>query len=210
MTTLAEDLIVLAHDPAKGRPLVGSTRLACGLAGALLADLALAGRISIDADYVYADRYSPSRDTDLDTVADRIAVSRRNRKVHWWVNKLQSSTLRKRLLERSTREGALHRARRTVLVVFPRDDYYPRDPDRRSQLRRNLRGVLLGEVRADARTMVLLALVGATGAHRRLFPDLPNRERRRRIKTVVTGDTIGRAVRKAVQSSEAASAGAGG
>lgn len=208
-TSIAEELLLLCYDPGTGRPLVDSTRLTCGLVGAMIAELALDERIGIDGEYLYAHRHAPSGDPGLDTFADRVAAEQRARKIKWWVNKVQSGRLRRELLDGAVAHGVLEHQSRRALGIFPMNDYRPARPGHREEMHQRLGAVLRQERAADdSRTVALLALCGAVRIDRKLFSDLPSRERRRLMKEVLAGDKIGQAVKSVIQSIEAATAAA--
>ncbi|MEV7467402.1 GPP34 family phosphoprotein [Streptomyces kronopolitis] len=60
--TLAEELLLLAHDPARGRPLHHARYLRWGLAGAALAELEQAGRIAEEFPAGAVDLLGPARE----------------------------------------------------------------------------------------------------------------------------------------------------
>ncbi|WP_052745651.1 GOLPH3/VPS74 family protein [Allosalinactinospora lopnorensis] len=213
--TIAEELLLLCHDPTTGRPTANSTRLTCGLAGATVAELALSGRITIDDEYVHDARQPAAGDPHLDALAERIAAQRRPRKIKWWVQKTQSARLRGEMLQSATDRDLFDHERKRVLGLFPLNNYRPRHPEEREELRQRLHAVLVQE-RApdDSRTVALLALCGAVQVDRKLFPGLSSRERRRLMKQTTEGDQISRAVASVIRSIEgataAAAAGGGG
>ncbi|PSK98559.1 Golgi phosphoprotein 3 GPP34 [Murinocardiopsis flavida] len=207
-TTIAEELLLLCYDPGTGRPLVDSTRLTCGLVGAMVADLALAGRLGIDAERLYPLDGAPMGDPQLDGFAARVAAEPRPRKIKWWVTKVQNARLRKALLGGAVAHGVLTHQARRALGIFPMNDYRPAQPGQRDDLVLRLGSVLRQEHPADSRSVALLALCGAVRVDRKLFRELPQGERRRMIKAVMAGDEIGRAVKSVIQSIEAATAAA--
>ncbi|RNL80599.1 GOLPH3/VPS74 family protein [Halostreptopolyspora alba] len=207
--TIAHELLVLCHAPETGRPLVDGTHMACGVAGAMVADLALGGHVSIDDDRVTASRRAATGDSQLDALLDRVAEQKRPRKVKWWVDKTQSSELRATALRSAVNAGLLRHEQGRVLGIFPRNDYYPADPQRREDLRQRMAATLWGRGdHGDHRVVALLALCGALGIDAKLFPETPGKQRRRMMKQVTHNDQISRAVALVIQSVQAATSGA--
>ncbi|MFC7326544.1 GOLPH3/VPS74 family protein [Marinactinospora rubrisoli] len=200
---IAEELLLLAYHPDTGRPLATDTRLTAGLAGALLAELALTGRVAIERDRVHAAGASqPGGHPELDLLAAEIARQRRPARVRSWVSRTGSLRLRRALQESAVQRRLLNRERVTVLRVFHREDYRPADPSTRAELLDRLRAMLMGGRAPDPRSTALLGILGATRLDRRLFADLPARERRRRMKRLLADDRIGRAVLAVIKSVE--------
>ncbi|GAA1764622.1 MULTISPECIES: GOLPH3/VPS74 family protein [Streptomonospora] len=202
---LTDDLLLLAYRPDTGRPLVDANRLQCGLAGALIAETVLAGMTALDGGgHLHVSGRHRTGDPDVDGAVDQIAAQPKARKVKWWVQRMNKGALRKRLLGRAVSVGALAHEQGRVLGIFPTDDYRPAAPGSREQAVHRLRSVLLGYSGSDPRSAALVALVGAVKLDAKLFPDIPGGDRRRRIKAVMAGDDIGRAVRDVIQSIEGA------
>ncbi|CAM3807340.1 GOLPH3/VPS74 family protein [Nocardiopsis rhodophaea] len=203
-TILAEELLLICHDPVTGRPLADANRVQVALAGALLADLALADRIRVDErGYVYGLHPAPSGDPDLDALAQRIAMEQRHRKLTWWVHKTMSNKIRTGLLHRVAYRGLMRHEQDQVLGIFPRNRYRPADPAAHAWRRERMRAVLVAERAPDPGTVALLALAGAMRVDGKLFPELPRPQRRWLMKAVVGNDGIGQVVRKVIQSVEA-------
>jgi len=206
---LTDDLLLLAYRPDTGRPLADATRLTCGLAGALIADLVLADRVRLADDRLHAGGYTHTGDPDLDDTARRIGSEYRTRKVKWWVQKMNKTALRRRMHDRAVSDGVLVHSQGRIMGIFPSNEYRPAVPGSRESSVAWLRSVLLGYDAPDPRSVALLALVGAVKLDGRLFSDIPGRERRKRIKAIMARDDIGRAVRAVIQSIEGAVAAAG-
>lgn len=214
---LTDELLLLAYRPDTGRPVADSNRLQCGLAGALIAELVVAGHTVPANDRLHAaGRSVPTGDPDLDGLVEQIAAER-PRKAEWWVRKLNRDALRRRLLDRAVADGALVHEHGRIMGVFPANNYRPAQPGAREDTVNRLRWVLEGHHPPDARTAALIALVAAVGLDKNLFPDIPGSRRRRMIKAVAQRDDISEAVRSVIRSVEtvtvaviAAGAAAGG
>src|SRR5262245_16740611 len=151
---LAEELVVLAHGPG-GRPLVREPTQDRGVAGALLADLAAAGRIGcIDGRLVVvADRAATGRPI-LDTALQQLATGR-DRSPRGWVGKLALQ-----------QDRAVRQVKNLDWAGVRNSEVVPR----REELVARLNEVLTAKTEPDARTAVLAALVAASGLSRKLFP----------------------------------------
>src|ERR1044072_1906891 len=107
MTTIAEEVLLLAYDEEQGRQLIGSSERDAPLGGALLAELTVGGRIDLADKKVTVLDATPVGDEELDAALARIAAESKARKPEWWVQRLHSGKLRRRLLSRLAERGVL-------------------------------------------------------------------------------------------------------
>ena len=176
---IAEELILVALDPVKGTvPLGAKTYLNAGLAGALLAELAIAGNLGIkDGRIVPAG--DPPTDPFLAEVLAAIGSETTADRAKSAVKKLdrQVGGVWHRLVERMVAAGTLGEDKHGRLI-----------PTRHPVLDRPGQDSVLGGVRAAAagdgplapRSAVLLALAGPCRLLERVAPD---RSGRRHAKT---------------------------
>lgn len=197
--TLAEELLLIAYHAKPGRAAGSSTDLDCGLAGAVLVELALAGRIEVvDGKVSVLDR-GPVGDREIDAALDRIAGEDKRRKPEWWVGKLRSG-VGERLLVRLTDRGVLRMHRQKVLWVFSTRSYSVLDSGATSAARAQLNRVVAQGAEPDARTAALAALMDACGLARRAFPGVGHDQLTARMKQWAEGQWTSTAVRNAIHS----------
>jgi Golgi phosphoprotein 3 (GPP34) len=185
---------------------VDSTTLRYGLAGAALVDLAAAGRIDVVDGKVVVRDPSPIGTPYLDDALRRIADDTKQRKPHWWVDKL-SSKLQQQVLDVLVARGWLRRKERKVLGIFPADRYPGVLTGPEETLRMRLRSVVLDGAPADADLAALIAVAHACGMEKKLFPDLDRDARgaaKARMKEISEGDWAGTAVKRAIDEMQAA------
>ena len=120
---LLEELLLLSIHDDKGTVVsqVAET-LRYGLAGAMLADLALAGRISLaDGKRVVVVDPAPTGDDLLDEALQVIQTADRSKKISYWINTLSNSPrkLIKRLAEKLVAQGILRDEEKRYLWVIP-------------------------------------------------------------------------------------------
>jgi len=173
---LAEELLLLAGRTG-GQPLAWS--LPYGVAGALLAELELAGRIgySQDARVTVIDP-APTGDGELDAVLAEIAGARQHY-MEYWVEEIASAERTARIAERLADRSSLC--------------------GRRAQLRSRVTGVLQGWSIGDDRAQILGALVNACGLAQQAFPDLGRRLLKRRMAEISRGQRVAAGVRDAIR-----------
>jgi Golgi phosphoprotein 3 (GPP34) len=213
MTTLADDLLLVLLDPASGKPRVEGTKLDLGLGGALLLELALAGRIDVAgpkparAEVVLLDGTAP----DDDLLADALRlIAQKRRKADGLVPVLAKG-VRGRLLERAVQRGDVRRRRLTL-----RPDRWPEaDGGRRRALTARLSDVLVIGTTPDTRTAALVAVLAAIDAAPAAVgaPDRATRKAVGRRATEIgeggwAADSVRRAVKAAYDAMTAATAAA--
>ncbi|MEU2199190.1 GPP34 family phosphoprotein [Isoptericola sp. NPDC019482] len=211
---IAEDLLLLAYDDASGRPRLERTQLDYRLAGALLVELALSGRVDVtssagtdlDGRPVGAGRVvvrdaSPTGHPALDHA---LALVRTRARAPKGLVAPLAKGLRDNLLAGLAARGILRREDGTVLWIFPTTSWPAADATHETQLRATCREVLLGVRAPDARTAALLATASGTPLVRGLVAPEHRRQAEARAKDLAAGSWASAAVKKAVDEMQAA------
>jgi hypothetical protein len=207
--TIADDLLLVLLDDDTGRPRVDSTRLDYALAGAVLLELALDGRIDAEPGTF---RRAPVVAVDSRVTEDEILdgalrqIDARPRRADRLVPAV-SKGLRRRLIARGERGGRLRRDRTRILGLIPVDRFPAADRTRRSEVLQRLQDVLVGGAPPDRRTSGLIAVLAAVDAALLVVGPLPRAERKavkRRAKEIGEGAWAADATRKAVAAVQAA------
>lgn len=193
--TIAEEVLLLAHSEDEGKQLIGSNELNAALGGAVLAELALSGRLELSAKKVVVTDPAPLGDPELDATLARIADQGRDRKPEWWVYKLHSSKLRDRLLTRLAESGVLTHERGKVMGIFPVNRWPEADGRVEAEVRQRVASAL-GGADPDERTAVLIAVLHAAKLDRKAFPGAS----KERVKEITEGAWAGEAVAKTIAS----------
>lgn len=201
---LPDGLLLLALDDERGTR-AHSTELEPGLAGAVLVDLALRGRLDADGKILHVVDPSPTGDAVLDTALATIARESRPRTAQHWVGKLQKG-VRQEVSDRLVAAGTLRRDEKKVLWVFPVTRLPAGNPAPETAVRARLDDAVLRGVTPDERTAALAALVHATGLGRAVFPEADRRAVTTRLAELSEGQWAAEAVRRAVQATAAATA----
>ncbi|SBT49981.1 GOLPH3/VPS74 family protein [Micromonospora auratinigra] len=198
--TLAAELALLSYDDAAGTNRLGTPKLDYGLAGAVLLELALAGRLAVTDGKVSVVDPAPVGSPLLDEALGRIAADDRRRRPKDWIVRL-SKGLRERVLDGLVADGVLRRDAGRVLGIVPRTRYPSptgAEPPVEADARQRLVGAVGGEGAVAPGTAALLALVRAVGLDRRLFRDLPRDRVKRRLKEIDEGAWAPAAVKRAL------------
>ena len=202
---LAEDLLMLLHDPGTGRPLIHSSKVDLALGGAVLAELTERRRIELtDRHRVTRNRTvivvdpAPTGDDVLDEALHRIAARPATRS-HVVVSRI-SKGVRGRLLDRLVGRGLLRAGDSRFAGVFPMRAWLAVDSGHTRELRRDLHRVLHCERPPTREEAVIISLLHAVGRTADVVGDagLGRRELQRRAKAVAERDAAGEAVRQAL------------
>ncbi|MEU8250221.1 GPP34 family phosphoprotein [Nonomuraea sp. NPDC048916] len=191
--TIAEELLLLAYTEDEGKQLIGASQLDPALAGAILAELAVNDRIELSGKKVSVKDPTPLGDEELDATLARITAEGKERKPVWWVQRLHSTKLRRRLLTRLAESGVLAEDRGKVLGVFPTTRWPETDGSVEAQVRERVASAL-GGADPDARTAVLIAVMHAAKLDRKAFPGAD----KDRVKEIAEGAWAGDAVAKTI------------
>jgi Golgi phosphoprotein 3 (GPP34) len=205
---LAEDLLLLLTDDTSGRLAVPATEADAGLSGAVLAELALMGKIGLtgEADAGEPGRLavcdpSPAGDAVLDAALE-IVMARQGKKPSAVIGPLRKN-LRQTLHERLAASGVLRAGEARILGIFPARRWPALDTSHEEHLRRQLAGALAGQAAPDDRAAALIALLHALKCeHKVVDPGqygLSRRQLRARAEEIATGSWASAAVRQVVQ-----------
>lgn len=206
---LHHELLLLALRDHKGTTYTYGTYVQA-LGGALLAELAAAGRVALVAErkktFVELRDPRPLGDGILDEALARIAASRKRAQAATWVSRLAGlKKLKDRVALDLCRRGILRADEDTVLLIFRRRVYPEVDPRPERAVLERLRRAVFGETGTpDARTLQLLSLADSVDLLPCLFEKPRLKTRRRAVKALVAGEPFGQAVREVVQAQRAA------
>ena len=201
MLNFAEELLLLALDDRKGviKPLP-SHSMRFALTGALLMELAFAGRIDTDLDSLTVVNPEPTGEQLLDEILERLKNSDSPKNTEYWLNELAWNTddLQKKTLQQLVDKGVLKVEDRRVLWVFARRCYPVMDDHEVKEVKTRLRELILKKDIPDPRDAVLISLVLACNLFREIFTE----EELERVMPWITKlsklDLIGREVNQSI------------
>ncbi|MGH8794151.1 MAG: GOLPH3/VPS74 family protein [Stackebrandtia sp.] len=200
MLPLVEQLLLLSYDDESGRN--KTQHLELGLGGAVLLDLALAGRVDVSAGRVVVVDAKPVGHPILDAALNRISGDK-PRKARPWVQKL-SRGIRGDVVDGLVARRVLDHQRQMALGVFPYHRHRPLDPTHKADARARLDTAVQRGAAPDAVTGALAGLIYALRMERRVLPERGRREVRKVLKTISEGSWASDATRAAVDAAQAA------
>jgi hypothetical protein len=168
---LATDLLLLALDDERGTVLPqAAIGLDYGLSGAVVMELALRGRISLDGDTV-STTGTATDDALLDDALRAIAATPGKNLSHWvWHLSRDLGGLRQRLLDRLVARGTLEKREKRVLLLFHQNVYPERDARVEHDVRARVDAALLRGETPDAPTACLIHLAAACRVTDAIYP----------------------------------------
>jgi Golgi phosphoprotein 3 len=195
--TLADEIVVLML-----RDDSGAIRSECdsvadiAIAGGILMELALLGRIDTDLTSLFVVDPKPVGDELLDPALQRIAAEPETRSSAWWIRVLglHSGSLSAKVLERLVQAGILRAEDRQFLWVFSRRAYPQNTGREEREAKTRLVSVMFNDDVPDARDTLLLGLAESTGVLNAIMSPEDLRKTSSRIAQVLALEEINRSL----------------
>jgi golgi phosphoprotein 3 len=201
MLTLPEELMLLALSDDDGKVVPSSsTALPYGLAGAVVMELALLGKMELGKEALTVSNTEPTGNDILDAALGSVGRSSKDRPAKWWICRPDTLVpgLKDRLLARLVEGGVLKKEEHHFLWLIPYNRYPTQDSAPEMSVREQLRGVVVDGEAPSERTAVLLCLVHACSLVKEIFPDLDAKAVAKQVKEFAEGDQVAAAVSEQV------------
>jgi hypothetical protein len=195
--TLADEIVVLMLDDDTGAIKPGCAAVAnVAIAGGILMELALLGRIDTDLNSLYIVDPKPTGDQLLDQALGKIAAETEKRSSAWWIERLglDDGDLLTGVLARLVHAGILREEERRFLWMFSRRAYPQNTGREEREAKARLMSVLFNDAVPEPRDTLLLGLADSTGVLNTLLSPDEMRRVSKRISDVVALEEIGRSV----------------
>jgi Golgi phosphoprotein 3 len=181
------------------------------IGAAILAELLLSERVEIQQakKKQFARVINGTRLDDplLDECLQRIEASKKRQQLRTWVSRFANT---KNLLHRVAmglcRLGVLRVAEDKVLLVFKRRVYPEINPKPEQEIVARLKKAIFGSGLVDPQTGTLIAIAQSTNLLKNALEKKELKERKERIKSITSGDSMGKAAKEVVQAAQAAAA----
>lgn len=207
MFTLAEEFFLLSIDDAKGKVITAvSDGLQIGLAGALLADLALHGKISLANKRLTVIDPSPTGEMLLDEALRRLASEKKPRKVSAWVEKLADKKLPKKTAQRLVEKNVLQIVEKRYLWVIPYEVFPQVDASAKYSVKQHLRSAVLANGETTLGIIAFLSLLKACRLLDLVFTRDELKAATQKVAALVEEEPYGAAVAETIAEIEAAMA----
>lgn len=207
MLSIYDELFLLAVDDAK-ETIASHAHgiLDYGLAGAVLAGLALEGKLTVVEDRLSVVDATPSGNGILDGALETIASSDRPRKATHWVNVLAGKKLPRKVVDELVTKGVLRSEEKRIFWVIPYQAYPQQDASAKFWVKEHLRAMTLGSEKPEPRRLVLLSLLKACHLLSLVFTKDERKAASRKVNDLVKGELFGDSVAKVLEEIEMAAA----
>ncbi len=200
--SLAEEVTLLGLDDQHDRWLsLPDCSFYYALAGAIVADLALAGRVDTDLDCLTVIDSQPTGNALLDPWLQQMALTPKKLPVSGWLDRLveESDHSREAALGQLVQKGVLRREEKRILWVIALRRYPPIDGHERVEVRTRLRELILGGELPDPRDAMLIGLLHGCAVLEKLL-GLPEFEKHAaRIQQLARMELVGRSAAAAAK-----------
>jgi golgi phosphoprotein 3 len=205
MFTLPEEFFLLSIDDAKGKTIAAvSDGLQIRLAGALLADLALHGKISLADKRLAVIDPAPTSDALLDEALARLAAEKKPRKAGYWVEKLADKKLPKKVARRLVEKNVLRIEEKRYLWVIPYEVFPQVDASAKYWVKQHLRSAVLAGGEVTPGIIAFLSLLKACRLLNLVFTRDELKAAAQKVDVLVKGEPFGAVVAETIAEIEAA------
>ncbi len=195
--TLADEILVLMLDDDSGQVDPGCTAIAStAIAGGVLMELALQGRIDTDLTALFIVDKTPVGDDLLDSILAEIAAEPEQQSSAWWIDTLSTrhGDLVERVLMRLVTAGILREEERRFLWVFSRRAYPQVSGREEREAKGRILALLFNDEVPDPRDTLLLGLAKTAGILSTILSAEEVEKTASRVNDVVALEEIGRSV----------------
>jgi Golgi phosphoprotein 3 (GPP34) len=184
--TLADEIVVLMLDDDTGsiKPECASVAN-MAIAGGILMELALLGRIDTDLKSLFVVDPKPVDDELLDLALQKIAAEPKKRPSEWWIRALGLGLHSQRILRADDRR---------FLWVFSRRAYPQKSGREEREAKARLVSVIFNDDVRDSRDTLLLGLADSTGVLKAILSPEDMRKASTRIAQVIALEEINRSL----------------
>jgi len=195
--TLADEIVVLMLEDDSGQVHPACTPVATtAIAGGILMELALQGRIDTDLTSLFIIDKTPVGDALLDETLIEIAAEPTQQSSAWWIDTLATrhGDLIDRVLARLVTAGILREEERKFLWVFSRRAYPQVSGREEREAKGRIMSVLFNDEVPNPRDTLLLGLAKTAGILSTILSEEEVEKSAARVDEVVALEEIGRSV----------------
>ena len=204
---LYEEIMLLALRDEQGTMATGFPEQV--VAGAILAELLLEGRISVEdtrKKLVNLQDTRPTGDPIIDECLEKMSTAKRRASLQTWVSRLAATkNLRHKAAQQLCDRRILRADEDKVLFVFKRRIYPEIDPIPEKKIIDRMRDAIFNDhAKLDPRTIVLISLANGSDMLRQTFGRKELKPRKKRIEQIENGELTGKATREVIAACQTA------
>ena len=204
---LYEEVMLLALRDEQGTIATGFVEQS--VAGAILAELLLEGRVSIDdskKQWVSLVNDQATGDPVIDECLEKMAASKKRATLKNWVHKLASiKDLKHKVALQLCERRILRADEDKILLLFNRRIYPEVNSVPERKIIERMRKAIFSDGRnLDARTVVLVSLANGSDILSQTFGRKELKPRKKRIEQITQGDLTGKATQEVIAACQAA------
>lgn len=204
---LYEEIMLLALRDEQGTIATGFPEQV--VAGAILAELLLEGRIAVEdtrKKLVDILDSKPTGDPIIDECLEKMSTAKRRATLQTWVSRLAGTkNLRHKAAQQLCDRRILRADEDKVLFVFKRRIYPEINPVPEKKIIDRLRNAIYNDhAKLDPRTVVLISLANGSDMLRQTFGRKEIKARKKRIEQIENGDLTGKATKEVIAACQTA------
>jgi hypothetical protein len=203
MLTVTEELFLLSLVEKKNRVTVSSSmELGYSLAGALLVELGLHGRlVFVDKDKLKVVDSQPLGIPWLDDLLEGMDKKGQAKKITYWISQYGASPkkLVKNLLASLQAKGILREEEKHLLWVIPYAEYSMQNGSAKYILKQTLRAAVLGGETPTSQVIILLSLLKASNMLDHVFTHDEYKAAVKQVDVLTAGEAFGQAVNQVME-----------
>jgi hypothetical protein len=200
--TLVEEIALLSLDDKTGAhlPLLPEA-LGYGLAGAILADLEIAGRLVTSGKVVEVRNSTPTGNSLLDPWLERLAAETQSHPIAYWLSVFsdEKPAIESAALEHLIERGILKREEKKILWVFGLRRYPTVHNEERVEVRTRLGRLIQGDEAPPHFDATLISLLNGCSILSSVFTEGQLEGRSDRIQAIANSDPVGREVAESLR-----------
>ncbi|MEQ1905102.1 MAG: GPP34 family phosphoprotein [Pirellulaceae bacterium] len=201
-----QEYLLLALQDKGGNPQTGMLEYA--LAAAIIADLFLLGKITLDDKSKLIDVIDLKKLSDpiLNSVLHALHSVKRRANLMTWISRVAGTkNLRRDVALELCKKGILKAERSTILLIFSREVFPEINSVPEKKIIERLRkAIFFDHDKVEPHTAALIALANSTGLLPFAFDRAELKARKQRIKRICEGEMIGKAAQDVILAAQAA------
>jgi hypothetical protein len=203
--TISEEFLLLAHHPEKGRFIVPDTQFSYGIIGALLLDMSVENRITVEKEKLILKKTEPTDNQAISEITRMMAETSKPFKVRHWLSKLERKYFRyKWMIIKDLESKRLMRIEeRKFLGMIPYRKSFLTENITREKLILHIKNRILFQSGSSSESVGILGLIEACDMERIITTDREElRAMRKALKKIIKESPVADITHKVIREVE--------